>query len=179
MDPRLQEMLDHFEIRKTLSEYCHGVDRLDQMRVASVYAKESFDEHGAFNCSGQEFAKQVLGVMKGGASYADAHLLGQSLIRVDGDEAGADTYFLATSVKDEGDGPDSLLLMGGRYSDTFVREDGRWKIRKRICVRDWAISIPIEADWTEGMGFTQGQRSGADPSFEVLGLTHSGVPGGD
>jgi hypothetical protein len=179
MDPRLQEMLDHFEIRRTLSEYCHGLDRMDEVRVAGVYAKDSLDTHGPFNCTGQEFAVQVLQVMKGGASFADAHLLGQSLIKVDGDTAGADTYFLSTCVRHEDAAPDSLLLLGGRYADTFVREDGRWKIKSRVCVRDWAITLPVESDWTEGMGFAQGQRSGDDPSFKVLGLTHSGVPGQD
>ncbi|RYE55546.1 MAG: hypothetical protein EOP18_05735 [Rhizobiaceae bacterium] len=29
MDPRLQEMLDHYEISKTLNEYCHSCDRCD------------------------------------------------------------------------------------------------------------------------------------------------------
>ncbi len=31
MDKRLQEMLDHYEITKVLSEYCHGLDRMDQI----------------------------------------------------------------------------------------------------------------------------------------------------
>ena len=46
MDPRLQEMLDHYEIRKTLAEYCHGCDRCDEPRMAGVYAEGGFDDHG-------------------------------------------------------------------------------------------------------------------------------------
>ena len=64
--------------------------------------------------------------------------------------------------------------MGGRFVDKLVRENGTWKIKHRVAVRDWSISLPIEADW-EARTLTEGERSNADPSFEVLGLTHSGV----
>lgn len=176
MDPRLQEMLDHHEIRKTLYEYCHGLDHMDQTRMASVYAEDSWDEHGPFKSTGQAFAQNVLQVMKDGASAIDTHMLGQSLIQVNGDEAGADTYFLATSIKREEDGSEVILQLSGRYVDTFVREDGRWKVKRRICVRDWGVSLPIIEDWTRNMGFVQARRSQEDPSYAVLGVTHSGLP---
>ncbi len=177
MDKRLQEMLDHFEIRKTLSEYCRGVDRGDQEHMASVYAQGSWDEHGPFRSSGPDFAKAVMNVMKNGASNRDSHMLGQSVINIDGDKAGAETYFLATSKKDEADGSEVLLQLAGRYVDQLVREDGMWKIKNRVCVRDWSVTLPITADWMTGMGFVEAQRSGEDPSFAVLGVKHSGVPG--
>lgn len=176
MDPRLQEMLDHFEITKLLNEYCHGLDRMDQDRMAGIYAKDSFDNHGLFQCSGPEFAERVLRHMKSGASSGDSHLLGQTLIKVDGDTAGADTYFFAVSRKAESDGSEALLQMGGRYVDRLVREEGRWKVKDRTCVRDWSVSIPVHQDWMKGMPFAQGQRSNQDPSYAVLGLEHSGKP---
>jgi hypothetical protein len=37
MDKRLQELLDHHDIAQTLKEYCHGCDRGDEDRMASVY----------------------------------------------------------------------------------------------------------------------------------------------
>lgn len=68
--------------------------------------------------------------------------------------------------------------MGGRYVDTLVREDGRGKIKKRICVHDWSISYPITGDWLGKAAYVQAQRSNADPSFAVLGIEHSGALGG-
>ena len=65
--------------------------------------------------------------------------------------------------------------LGGRFVDKLKREDGRWLIKHRVVVRDWAISLPIEADWTAEAGLLDGQRSGADPSFAALGLVHGGV----
>jgi len=37
LDPRLQELLDHHEIRKHLAEYCHACDRGDEALMASCY----------------------------------------------------------------------------------------------------------------------------------------------
>lgn len=38
MDERLQEMLDHYEITKTLSEYCHACGRCDEARLNPIRA---------------------------------------------------------------------------------------------------------------------------------------------
>ena len=55
MDSRLQEMLDHYEIRKTLALYCHACDRADEAMMAGVYTGEdSFDDHGHVKAPGPE-----------------------------------------------------------------------------------------------------------------------------
>jgi hypothetical protein len=177
MDERLQKMLDHFEIRETLHEYCHGLDRMDQIEMASVYAKDSYDEHGPYSTSGPEFVQGVMDRMKAGASVADQHMLGQSFIKVHGDTAGADTYFIFVGRKVLEDGSEILMQLGGRYVDTFVKEDGKWKVKNRVCVRDWSITHPITTDWLKGVKWVQGKRSNEDPSFAALGLKHSGIPG--
>ena len=66
--------------------------------------------------------------------------------------------------------------MGGRYVDTLRRVEGKWKIKKRICVRDWSITHPLAEDFMMGGPYVEGERSGADPSFAVLGIRHSGQP---
>jgi SnoaL-like domain len=177
MDNRLQEMLDHYEITKLLGEYCHGLDRMDQVRMANTYAKDSWDDHGQFSCSGQEFSQRVTQLMKGGASTADSHLLGQTLIHIDGDKAGADTYFLSVCRRLEQDGSEVLLQLGGRYVDKLVREDGFWKVERRTCVRDWSVTVPVANDWMKGMDFAAGKRTNEDPSYAALGIKHSGLPG--
>jgi hypothetical protein len=103
------------------------------------------------------------------------HMLGQSLIRVNGDEAGAETYFFAVSRSKREDGAEMCNQLGGRFVDKLLREDGRWLIKHRVVVRDWGISMPVEADWTATAGLQDGQRSGADPSFAALGLVHRGA----
>ena len=121
MEQRLQAMLDHHEIRTLLSEYCHSMDRMDQVAVTAVYAKESWDDHGPDKGPGPEFTREIMRRMQSPASLSSSHLLGQSLITVNGDEAGADTYFVATNRKLLDDGREFINQLGGRYVDTFVR----------------------------------------------------------
>ena len=59
MDDILKEMIDHHLIIKTLNEYCHGCDRLDRVRMASVYAEDSWDDHGLNKCPGPQFAELI------------------------------------------------------------------------------------------------------------------------
>ena len=174
MEKRLQQLLDHHEIAQTLKEYCHGCDRGDEKRMASVYSQDSFDDHGVFKAPGKQFAKLM---MERILTTTDSlfHMLGQSLINVDGDAAGAETYFFAVSRGKREDGAEMCNQLGGRFVDKLQREDGRWLIKHRVVVRDWAISLPIEADWTAHAGLQDGQRSGEDASFAALGLVHGGV----
>lgn len=166
----LQEMADHHEIRKVLSVYCHGCDRGDEARMSSVYIEDSWDDHGMYKGPGSGLAKRVMG--NTGTHRTVTHLLGQSLIDVRGDEAGAETYFLAViAERDQPDG-EVLTQLGGRFVDTFVRVEGEWKIKKRICVRDWSISLDVTKDHLANNNLVQGQLSGQDPSYAALGLSH-------
>jgi hypothetical protein len=179
MDPRLQEMLDHYEIRKTLSEYCNACDRADEPRIAAVYAEDSWDEHGLVRAPGPEFAR-IMGDLIVTTSNSLYHLLGQSLVKIDGDDAGAETYFLAISVDNRDDGVEMCNQLGGRFVDTFRRENGRWLIKHRVVVHDWSISHPVEHDWQRErqVGLRPGARTEADPSYAVLGLRPAARPPG-
>jgi len=176
MDPRLQELLDHHEIRQLLATYCHGCDRGDEVEMASVYAPDSWDDHGPQKMEGRRFSIEVVEEAKRTTDLI-SHLLGQSLIRVNGDRAGADTYFIATLLYPARDGGGQTIgQLGGRYVDTLERVGGQWRIKKRICVREWSHSHPVAGDWLEHAGFAPQHRSGEDPSYEALGMVHSGNP---
>src|SRR3546814_3078060 len=140
IDSRLLEMLDHYEITRTLKQYCFACDRGDEARMAAVYLDDSWDEHGVYAARGPAFARIMSQAV---AEQTDSmfHLLGQSQIRVDGDVVGADSYFLAVSRNTGADGVVMCNQLGGRFVDYLERVDGGWKIKKRIVVRDWSISI--------------------------------------
>lgn len=173
MNDVLQEIIDHHRIRKLLAEYCNGCDRCDRERMAGVYCRDSWDDHGTRSGSGADFAKTITDELEHITSVS--HLLGQSTIAVRGDEAGAETYFLATLrvVTEEGE---FIHQMGGRFVDTLLREGDGWKIKHRTALRDWSISLPVADDFMGQQGLVVGARGG-DPSFAVLGLSHSGIPG--
>lgn len=173
MDQRLQEMLDHYEICKTLKDYCHGCDRSDESFMRSVYTEDSWDEHGSVSLAGKEFAQVMTGRVLD-TTDSLAHLLGQTSIGLRGDEAGAETYFLAVSHSTREDGVKMCNQLGGRFVDTLVRVDQRWRIKHRVVIRDWSISVPVEADWTADAGLLDGMRSGDDPAIGALGRIHGG-----
>jgi hypothetical protein len=171
----MQEMLEHYRITRLINEYCHGCDRGDELRMAGVYAEDSWDDHGLRKMPGQAYSHEV---MKGRAEIDDmiSHHLGQTLVRIDGDRAGAETYFVASLRRDDVEGTPMLHQLGGRYVDELIREGGQWKIKKRLTIRDWSITLPIEQDVIAGRQFIAGRADGADPSFAALGVVHSGVP---
>jgi hypothetical protein len=175
MDPRLQEMLDHYEIRRTLAEYCHACDRADEAMMASVYTgTDSFDHHGHVKAPGPDYARAMTGLILK-RTEAISHILGQSLIRVDGDTAGAETFFIAfMRLPASESGPARTNQLIGRFVDRFERIDGTWKIRHRICVRDTSMTTPIERDDYAAFGFVEGTRDGSDPGGALLGLAHQG-----
>lgn len=173
MDARLQELLDHHEIKKLLSIYCHGCDRLDAERMASVFHSDSWVDHAADHCPGREFVEATMVAQKAHTSMV-SHLLGQSQIEVKGEEAASEPYFFVALRGSGQTGAKLLTFMGGRYVDTFAKDAGRWKIKKRVCVRDWSYSQVVEQDFIEALPFIDGAWSGDDPSYAVLGIKHSG-----
>ena len=172
MDARLQEMLDHYEIRKTLKQYCQACDRGDELPMTSVYAEDSWDDHGRVKAPGPEFARATLASLSRNTDSM-FHLLGQTTVNVRGDEAGAETYFIAVAPTSSEDGSRMLNQLGGRYVDVLHRVDGRWLISRRTVVRDWSITLPLEHEWEDVVPMTPGSRSNADPCFAALGKAHS------
>jgi SnoaL-like domain len=173
MDDDLQEMLDHHRIRKVLATYCRGSDRCDGDITASVYARDSWDDHGIIKASGEEFSRTMCQMVID-TTETMTHLLGQSLIVINGDEAGAETYFFAVARDTAPDGTPMCNQLGGRFVDRLVREDGQWKVKHRTAMRDWSVAIPLTHDWDLSHTLMPGARSNADASFAVLGTVHSG-----
>lgn len=172
MDPRLQEMLDHFEIRKTLALYCHACDRVDAALLSSVYAGEdSFDDHGLVRASGPEYAERMAEMIVETTDVV-SHTLGQSIIEIDGDEARAETFFIAFLTALGEDGQPRLSQLSGRFVDRFERLGEGWKIKHRIAVHDTSITWKIEEDFLETNQLIRGTRGAEDPGVALLGIAH-------
>ena len=172
MDNSLRELIDHHEIRKVLALYCHACDRGDVELMASVYSgDDSFDDHGLVQAPGPEYAQAMSANI---AARTDAvwHVLGQSVIVVDGDTAGAETFFLGYMRLKPVDGISRLNQLAGRFVDRLVRIDGQWKIKHRICVRDTSITLRVEEDMQAGYGLQPGTRDASDPGVVLIGMAH-------
>jgi hypothetical protein len=167
----LNEMLEHHRIRKVLVEYCRGSDRADEPLMASIYAEDSWDDHGVVRAPGPEYSKLMCERVRE-TTDSLSHLLGQSAISLNGEEAGAETYFVAVALDTAEDGTTMCNQLGGRFVDQLVRENGKWKVKHRRAVRDWSVAIPLHHDWALSHTLAAGQRSNEDPSYAVLGTTH-------
>jgi hypothetical protein len=172
VDAELREMLDHHGIRKALATYCRGSDRADEKLMRSVYTEDSWDDHGIVQADGAEFSR-VMCQMVIETTNTMSHTLGQSLITVDGDEAAAETYFIAVALDGEADGKPFCNQLGGRFVDRLVREDGEWKVKHRVVLRDWSVAIPVDTDWESSKTLRPGQRSDTDPSYTLFGTAHN------
>lgn len=165
MDEILREMVDHHQIRKLIAEYCHGCDRRHEAQMASVYAYDSWDDHGDKKMSGQDFSRWTVATQIE-HDIGVSHLVGQSLISIDGDSAAAETYFLAV-LRRPGD-PVAIDQMGGRYVDELVREGSGWKIKNRIAVYDWSISHSVDEDRFGKIAFVRGTAYSQDVGTRAL-----------
>jgi len=172
MDARLQALIDHHEIRDVLSAYCQGSDRIDGERMAGVFHPDSWVDHAHNHGPGREFVAEALPAQVEYTSMA-WHQMGQSHIVVEGDSAKAETYVLV-AIRFTQDKGGRFELMGGRFVDTLVRENGHWLIKTRIQLRDWAITVPPFENDKAGLSFATGSASGEDPFYKVFGLIHSG-----
>jgi hypothetical protein len=172
MNAELQEMLDEHRIRKVLATYCRGSDRADEALMRSVYAADSWDDHGIVQADGAEFSR-VMCQMVIETTDTMSHSLGQSLIKVEGDEAAAETYFIAVALDGEADGKPCCNQLGGRFVDKLIRENGEWRIKHRVVMRDWSVAIPVTTDWDSSKTLRPGERSADDPSYALFGTAHN------
>lgn len=169
MDSRLQRLIDHFEIREVIEAYVDACDRCDTDAVKDVYHLDSWDDHGPMKMPGHEFAEACV------RSLVDVwdscnHLLGQTRIKVDGDSAGAETYFHASATRTTDTGERMLDQMMGRYIDRFERREGEWRIKERRAISEWSTSGPLGEDFMRGDLFLSGNRHPSDIANEVLDL---------
>jgi hypothetical protein len=173
MDPRLQELIDHHEIKKLIDAYAAGCDRFDGQRMASPFHSDSWVDHGAEHCTGQAFVAHIMERADG--VVAVSHLQSQAQIEINGDTAGAETYFQATIKPRRSDGVTLLNFMGGRYIDWLEKENGQWRIKKRVCIKDWSFTQLVEQDVLSDRPWIEGVHSGEDASYAALGLQHTGA----
>lgn len=84
---------------------------------------------------------------RGVAGFVNAtHHVGTIVVtRLEGDAASTESYTTASLLSREPDGSHVLTSRGVRYYDDFRREDGRWRICRRVHRVFWSIRGPAEA----------------------------------
>lgn len=165
---RLAELWDRHEIAELILRLARATDRRDVAAIRACYHAESFDDHGAFQGSGADFAEWVPRALAPFA--ATQHVLSPPRIELHGDAARAETYCTAHHVFPPNDpGGERDSIMGLRYCDRFERAGGAWRIRERVCVWDYTYVVPVREKWPCGAAYRLGRPDASDPSYAVSG----------
>lgn len=159
------ELVDRELIRDLVQRYARGVDRRDFDLVRSCYHPDAVDEHGPYvgGVDGfVEFLREQLARWS-----VTQHVIGNSLIELDGDHAHVETYAVAyhrTLAVD--DRPVRDVTAGCRYVDVMERRDGRWGITHRVVVMDWSRTDDVDPrSVAPNDGYTRGRFHPDDPSY--------------
>ena len=166
----VRRLRDYEEIRQLLYRYARGVDRADLDLLCSVYHPDGTDHHGTFDGPGQAYARRLVEAEADLTATGNHHIT-NSVIELEGDEARAETYFLAFHPHRDS-GSDQLGITSGRYLDRLVRRDGRWAILRREVVNDWTRAHLDGPPWSRASadsgGFIHGERGHADASYGLF-----------
>lgn len=144
---RLQRVEDELAIRRILVDYSATQDARDYTAYAALFAREGEWVNGRTVHKGREAIHQMLVDLYGPtpADYENNdsyHITSNAQIDVQGDRATARSRHLLVLR-----GPDGAPTpaLAGRYEDELVREDGEWKILRRV---DYPV-MPTAEEWMQ------------------------------
>jgi len=146
MDP-LQLLLDEREIRLVLYRRARATDSRDLEGALACYHEDSTEDHEGFDGPIREYLATASPVFVGESPVdVNFHLIGNTDITVDRDDAHCESYFICALTTTE-NGTSRDYLNAGRYLDHFTRKDGVWRIQHRQCVYEWSHGTDTTDRW--------------------------------
>jgi hypothetical protein len=144
----LKALLDRDQIREAIARLARGEDRRDAQLISASFWPDATTDFGMFAGS---FDKYLAWVVPGSPAIpVTQHVLGQSVIDLQGDDARVEThvtsYHRINMGKEERD-----VVIGGRYLDRFAKRGGEWRIAHRVMLYDWLRDFGVSVDWSQGV----------------------------
>jgi uncharacterized protein (TIGR02246 family) len=134
LSTRLQKFEDKEEIQNLLLDYGRHLDNRDFAAYSHLFAKDGEWVGGFGSVAGpaniQAFMEKNLGT--GPNRAKNYHLLSNFVITVNGDTATAWSRWAFVVPGERG----AAISQAGRYDDMLVREDGRWRFKRRVASND-------------------------------------------
>ena len=157
---RLDELVAKDEIREQIYNYARGLDRMDKPLALSVWHPDATVAVGG-GLTGPEWIESAWRTHE--RIVAHSHQMTNVLIKLDGDTAVSETYFMA-SLHDEPDSESAdTSLIRGRYVDRWSKRGGRWAMDHRRILVDFRTNDAS----TGPNGQSAGRRDTTDPSYEI------------
>ncbi|PZN35222.1 MAG: hypothetical protein DIU71_00505 [Proteobacteria bacterium] len=156
IEQRLQRVEDELAIHRVLVDYAATQDARDYDGYVALFAKEGEWVNGTAVYKGREAIKNMLiglygATPPGYVNNESYHLTSNPQIDVQGDRATARSRHLLVM---RGPNGEPIPALAGRYEDELIREDGEWKILRRV---DYPV-MPTAEEW---MKFIRERRAGA------------------
>jgi uncharacterized protein (TIGR02246 family) len=145
VEQRLQRVEDELAISRVLVEYAARQDARDYAGYAALFAKNGEWVNGKNAYKGREAILKMLVDLYGApppgyVNNESYHITTNLQIDVNGDRATARSRHLLVMRGPKGEPTPSLA---GRYEDELIREDGKWKILRRV---DYPV-MPTSEEW--------------------------------
>jgi uncharacterized protein (TIGR02246 family) len=147
IEQRLQRVEDELAIRRVLVDYSATQDAHDYEGYAALFAKNGEWVNGKNVHKGREAILKMLVDLYGAPppGYVNSesfHITSNPQVNVNGDRATARSRHLLVMRGPKGEPTPALA---GRYEDEFIREDGKWKILRRV---DYPL-MPTSEEWMQ------------------------------
>jgi len=130
---RVQQLEDQEQIRQVLVSYGEYLDARDYASYAALFARDGVWTGGFGSATGPAdiqamLEKNLSKAEPGFINKSSFHLMTTMVVQVSGDTATAHSrYMFFTATADNKPG----ASLAGRYVDEFIRESGKWKIKRR------------------------------------------------
>jgi SnoaL-like domain len=136
------------EIRDCIMRVARGEDRRDEALLRGAYWSDATIDFGVMAGG---FADYLTWCVPGSPAIpVTQHMLGQTMISLDGDTAKAETY-VQSYHRIVAEGGERDTAMGGRYLDRLEKRGDEWRIASRTMLYDWDRDLGVAADWTKGL----------------------------
>jgi uncharacterized protein (TIGR02246 family) len=145
IEQRLRRVEDELAIRRVLVDYAATQDAHDFDAYVALFARNGEWVNGSTVHKGHAAIRKMLvdlyGAPPPGFVNNDSyHITSNPQIEVNGDRATARSRHLLVMRGANGQPTPALA---GRYEDEFIREDGKWKILRRV---DFPV-MPTPEEW--------------------------------
>lgn len=149
IEARLQRVEDELAIRHILIEYARALDERDFDAYVGLFAKDGEWINGKEIHKGHDdIRKLLIGIFgkpqPGFVNKKSVEFVSNPDITLNGDHAKARSFHMLIWRGPDGVPQPTLI---GRYDDEFIREDGQWKILRRV---DNPV-MPLPEEWAKVM----------------------------
>jgi uncharacterized protein (TIGR02246 family) len=140
VETRVQRFADKDEIQNVLLAYGRALDARDFTAYSNLFAADGEWVGGFGAVKGPANIKAFMEKNMGtnGNPTHNYHLLSNFVITVNGDTATAWSRWAFVQPQERG----AVIAQAGSYDDTFVRENGAWKFKKRTASNDTGRPAP-------------------------------------